>query len=70
MFLKQFDAIAMLPRKLAEELARNYDLRVFEDPCGNSPGPISVIWHERARSDGGIMWLRDRFAEVARDACR
>jgi DNA-binding transcriptional LysR family regulator len=70
MFLKQFEAIAMLPRKLAEELARNYDLRVFEDPCGNSPGPISVIWHERARTDGGIMWLRDLFAEVAREAFR
>jgi DNA-binding transcriptional LysR family regulator len=70
MLLKQLDAIAMLPRKLAEELARNYDLRVFEDPCGNSPGPISVIWHERARADGGVMWLRDRFAEVAREVFR
>lgn len=70
MFLKQLDAIAMLPRKLAEELAQNYDLRVHEDPCGNSPGPISVIWHERARTDGGIMWLRDLFAEVARDVFR
>lgn len=68
MLLKRLDAIAMLPRKLAEELARNYQLKVFEDPCGNSPGPISVIWHERARADGGIMWLRGLFAEVAADA--
>lgn len=67
MLLKELDAIAMLPRRLAEEIARNYNLRVFEDPCGNSPGSLSVIWHERARVDGGIMWLRDLFAQVARE---
>jgi DNA-binding transcriptional LysR family regulator len=70
MLLKQIDGIAMLPRHLAKEISRIHGLSVFEDPCGNSPGPISVIWHERARADGGILWLRGLFAKIAHEVLR
>lgn len=70
MILQQIDAVAMLPRAMAEAAAAVYDLKIFKDPCSNTPVPMSLIWHERADADKGMSWFRELMADlpISRDA--
>lgn len=58
-------AIAMLPRPLAEVAAKAFGLRIHSDPCNEPLWPYSMVWHERTESDGALAWLRSQFATVA-----
>jgi LysR family transcriptional activator for leuABCD operon len=65
MILQQIDAVAILPRAMAEAAAEVYDLKIFTDPCSNTSVPMSLIWHERADGDKGILWFRNLFSELS-----
>ena len=61
------DGVATIPRKLAEFLAPDLDLELFEPPLGLEPIGIDQFWHERMQQDRGHRWFRaevfDLFAE-------
>ena len=61
------DGVATIPRKLAEFLAPDLGLELFEPPLGLEPIGIDQFWHERMQQDRGHRWFRaevfDLFAE-------
>lgn len=60
------DGVATLPLKLAEFLAEDLGLVLFEPPLELEPIGIDQFWHERMQQDRGHRWFRaevfDQFA--------
>ncbi len=52
------DGVATLPLKLAEFLAGDLGLELFEPPLGLEPIGIDQFWHERMQQDRGHRWFR------------
>jgi len=52
------DGVATIPRKLAEFLARDLRLQLFDPPLGLEPIAIDQLWHERMHRDEGHRWFR------------
>jgi DNA-binding transcriptional LysR family regulator len=52
------DAVATLPARLAQALADDLRLHVFEPPFRIDPIRIDQFWHERVQQDEGHRWLR------------
>jgi DNA-binding transcriptional LysR family regulator len=65
MIVGHSDMIAILPRRLAEQLAGVYGLRIVELPCPQEARPIQLVWHTRSGADPANMWLRNIFASTA-----
>jgi DNA-binding transcriptional LysR family regulator len=61
------DGVATIPLKLAEFLAEDLGLELFEPPLALEPIGIDQFWHERMHQDRGHRWFRaevfDLFAE-------
>jgi DNA-binding transcriptional LysR family regulator len=61
------DGVATIPLKLAEFLAEDLGLELFEPPLGLEPIGIDQLWHERMQQDRGHRWFRaevfDLFSE-------
>jgi DNA-binding transcriptional LysR family regulator len=53
------DIVAMLPERLARQLA---GLSVVEAPVEVPGYEMAMLWHERLHRDPAHRWLRDRFA--------
>jgi DNA-binding transcriptional LysR family regulator len=58
--------IATLARRLARCFAADYPVRVVTLPFSLPAFEISQIWHERAESDEGLAWLRERIRAAGR----
>jgi DNA-binding transcriptional LysR family regulator len=58
------DAIGSLPAKLADRLARDLKLAVFETPLALPRIDIGQFWHERVNQDAGHRWFRSRIASL------
>lgn len=56
--VKQTDAIATMPAKLARFVARELDLVAFNPPFALPRIEIAQLWHERAQGEPGHRWLR------------
>ena len=52
------DGVATIPLKLAEFLAGDLGLELFEPPLGLEPIGIDQFWHERMQQDRGHRWFR------------
>jgi DNA-binding transcriptional LysR family regulator len=52
------DAIATIPRKLAEFVAQDLRLEMFDPPLPLEPIAIEQLWHERMHQDRGHRWFR------------
>ena len=52
------DGVATIPLKLAEFLAEDLRLELFEPPLGLEPIGIDQFWHERMQQDRGHRWFR------------
>ncbi len=52
------DGVATIPLKLAEFLAEDLGLELFEPPLGLEPIGIDQFWHERMQQDRGHRWFR------------
>lgn len=62
----QSDAIAMLPTRLAQQLARHLPIRVLPAPLSLPGFTVALGWHERMRDDPAHTWLRRLIVEIAR----
>ncbi len=58
------DAIATIPRKLAEFLAEDLKLELFDPPFALEPIGIDQLWHERMHQDQGHRWFRSEVFEM------
>ena len=52
------DGVATIPLKLAEFLAEDLGLELFEPPLELEPIGIDQFWHERMQQDRGHRWFR------------
>jgi DNA-binding transcriptional LysR family regulator len=59
------DMIATLPRRIAEEVAPRYGLRVFRPPLAITGFALDAVWHARTDADPGRRWLVERMRAVA-----
>lgn len=60
--LMRSDAVAVLPRGLAEAFERRFDLQLLEPPLPIIRFTISQVWHERTHHSLAHRWLRDTVA--------
>jgi DNA-binding transcriptional LysR family regulator len=51
--------VAILPRRLAEELAEDPELRLVAAPEEFRPFALGLVWHPRLTSDPAQTWLRE-----------
>jgi LysR family transcriptional regulator, nod-box dependent transcriptional activator len=70
----QADCVALVPRKVADELVRWRDLRIVELSYANKHLAIDAYWTQAAGSRRGHAWCRDLLARAAghiaeREAC-
>jgi DNA-binding transcriptional LysR family regulator len=58
---KHSDAVATLPRTLAESMAADLDLRLIEPPIELPQMELAQYWHDRVHRDPGNQWIRSVF---------
>lgn len=63
------DCVVTLPSRVAAEMARGRPVALVAPPVRVSGFTVSMLFHERSRSDAAHAWLRARLAEVG-DAMR
>jgi LysR family transcriptional regulator, nod-box dependent transcriptional activator len=61
----QADCVALVPRKVADELVRWRDLRIVELSYANKHLAIDAYWTQAAGSRRGHAWCRDLLARAA-----
>jgi DNA-binding transcriptional LysR family regulator len=58
------DLLVTVPRRLAEILSENNEIRVFPSPVKLPSYQVKQHWHERYHSDPGNIWLRGVMSEL------
>ena len=58
-FVETSDAIAMLPRRIAERLCAQAEIRIAKLPFPSEPVPICMFWNELKHNDPAHRWLRE-----------
>ena len=53
------DALATIPRRLANDLAQDLGLVLAEVPIALAPLQLAMYWHELQHRDPGNRWLRE-----------
>ncbi|OLQ91783.1 transcriptional regulator LeuO [Vibrio ponticus] len=64
----QSELVAIAPRWMVENAANKEQLQILATPFANKTISGYLSWHESNEKDQGHIWLRDRLAEVCRDA--
>ncbi len=64
--LVQSDMIAILSRRIAQELTRNHPLQIREPPSESPRVPTVMLWHRRMDRQPAHRWLRDVVLSVTR----
>jgi DNA-binding transcriptional LysR family regulator len=62
--LERTDLVAILPRRLAESMAKRYRLALRPSPFDLGVTEIAQSWHRRFDGDPGLRWLREQIAAV------
>jgi DNA-binding transcriptional LysR family regulator len=62
------DRIAILPKHLAERVAKSGGLRVFPLPLSLRSPDVSLLWHGRDDHDPAEAWLRGLVLDVSKSA--
>jgi DNA-binding transcriptional LysR family regulator len=61
------DLLAVVPARMAYDLARRGEIDVHDVPLPLEEQPIGIAWSKHGNSDPAVMWLRDRVCEIAGD---
>lgn len=62
--VRHSDCIATLPRTVAETMAEDLDLQLFECPVPLPRLEIAQYWHERYHRDPGNVWMRQAIRDL------
>ena len=60
------DLIGTLPRRLAEQAAGHYALKLYAFPFDFPPVHFVMCWHPRRERDVELRWLRGAISEICR----
>lgn len=58
--VRESDLIALVPAQLAADVAKTFDLCVFQPPMPIDPPLIIGIWHKRSETAPLAVWMRDQ----------
>ncbi|MBV9510854.1 MAG: LysR family transcriptional regulator [Caulobacteraceae bacterium] len=58
---------ALVPRRLAQALAGQYGLKLFEAPYASPPAVIEMLWRRDLTTSAPLEWLRGRLQAAAAD---
>lgn len=59
------DLIMTIARRVAEQFAASYKLRIFSPPVRLPGFDVAMAWHPRNEKDSGVEWLRRQVREAA-----
>jgi DNA-binding transcriptional LysR family regulator len=65
--VERTDMLGHLPRRIAAELTRAFDLVVLEPPLPLPPWNVDVFWGGVSDAEPGAKWFRDRLFEIGRE---
>lgn len=65
LLVEQTDCIATVPSRVAHRMARGRPLVLVPTPLPVGGFAVSLLFHERSRSDPGHAWLREQIGEAA-----
>jgi DNA-binding transcriptional LysR family regulator len=68
MVAKYTDAVATLPSRVGEMLAKELGLQLVRSPLPLPRVPIGLYWHERSHRDPANKWLRGLFQRLFADS--
>lgn len=60
------DCVTTLPRRIAETMAKGREVVLIPPPMPVNGFTVSMVFHERSRSDPEHAWLRDQISAIAR----
>lgn len=58
------DFVMTIARRVAEQFARSFKVRVFAPPLRLPAFEVAMAWHPRSDGDAGVNWLRAQVREV------
>ena len=61
------DLLAIVPARMAGDLARRDEIDIHELPLPVEEQPVGLAWSKHGESDPAVMWLRDRIHDVIAD---
>ena len=64
MIVAKSDLILSLPRKLAQQMAISFPIKILELPLEIDDFSPSIIWHGRQHNDPAHVWLRKLIIEI------
>jgi len=64
LIIKSTDYICTLPRRIANEYAEGFGMKVLELPLEIPALPLYLIWGEKFDRDPGHIWVRDSIAKL------
>jgi DNA-binding transcriptional LysR family regulator len=59
--IERSDLVGVLPRRFAEEVAKNFDIVWYDPPIEISEQHLYMMWHAKNEHDAGHRWLRETF---------
>jgi DNA-binding transcriptional LysR family regulator len=65
--VERTDMLGHLPRRIAAELTRAFDLVVLEPPLPLPPWNVDVFWGGVSDAEPGAKWFRERLFEIGRE---
>jgi DNA-binding transcriptional LysR family regulator len=68
--VERADCLALMPRKVAQELARWRDVRILEIDFPDRSLDIDAYWTHRAGSKRGHAWTRELLSKAARNIAK
>ncbi|SOE17916.1 DNA-binding transcriptional LysR family regulator [Hoeflea halophila] len=64
--VRESDLIALVPAQLADDVARTFDLQIFDPPMPIDPPLIIGIWHKRSEHTPLAIWMRGQIFDLLR----
>lgn len=68
--VERTEMIGHLPRRIAEDLVRGFNLLVFAPPLELPPWNVDLYWGGVSDSEPGAKWIRSLLFEIGRDVER
>jgi DNA-binding transcriptional LysR family regulator len=65
--VERTDMLGHLPRRIATELTRAFDLVVLEPPLPLPPWNVDVFWGGVSDAEPGAKWFRERLFDIGRE---
>jgi DNA-binding transcriptional LysR family regulator len=63
----QTDMIGHLPRRIAAELVRGFDLLVLPPPIALPPWNVDAFWSGISDAEPAAKWMRERLFRIGRE---